>query len=211
MRNILNRPISRINKGTNKIKQPDPIKNMAESFLGHLEAQIHNQDAQDSEFNESLDATLDEFGFTGEARAKCKSLFIEAVNRQTTKLQDGIANIVGQYFSVDGNIVDAMSQHVAALEAEIDFIDAENEQLATKLTERLSESYSLNEDTMESLWAHSDTYEQLETKCHQAAKPERAPKKSHIEEDMECLNDDGTFAGQDLYIDPQMRKYLNYL
>ena len=193
------------------MKQPDPIKNMAESFLGHLEAQIQSQDAQESEFNDNLDATLEELGFTGEARAKCKSLFVEAVNRQTTKLQDGIANIVGQYFSVDGNIVDAMAQHVAALEAEIDFVEAENEQLATKLIERLSESYSLTEDTIESLWAHSDTYEQLEAKCQQAAKPERASKKSHIEEDMECLNEDGTFAGQELYIDPQMRKYLNYL
>ena len=66
-----------------------------------------------------MDEVLEEMGFTGEARVKCKALFMEAVQNNTSKLQNGIAEIVGQYFSVEGDVVDMAAARISELEEAI--------------------------------------------------------------------------------------------
>ena len=90
-------------------------------------------------------------------------------------------------------------------------VEAENLKLATGMVEKFFEQYSLDESVVETLWNSSSDLSELETKLQQVTKPERAPRRSTVEEWLEELNEDGAFAGEKPYIDPQMRKYLSYL
>ena len=63
------------------------------------------------------------------------------------------------------------------------------------MVEKFSEQYSLDESVVETLWSSSSDYPELETKLQQATKPERAPRRSTVEERLEELNEDGAFAG----------------
>lgn len=151
-------------------------------------------------------------GFTGELRAKCKSLFVEAVNRNTTKLQDGIAKLVGQYFSMEGSdVVDALFDRITELEGAIRAAEEEKEQLANEHVAKLSKRYSLDESVVENLWAQSNTFDELENRLQQIAKPERRTRHSTVEERMEELNEDGAFAEVDGHVTQQMAQYLRYL
>ena len=124
MKNILGQGISADGKRTMKKQhltenQIEFLGPHAETFLNYLEEQIQKQDFEESEFNAELDEVLEEMGFTGEARVKCRALFMEAVQNNTSKLQNGIAEIVGQYFSVEGDVVDTAAARTSELEEAI--------------------------------------------------------------------------------------------
>ena len=211
MKNILGRSIkgTPINKANNQDKLTEQI---AKRFLDFLQEQIQQDQTDESNFQEELDSTLEnEWGFTGEEKAKTKALFFEAVNNNISRLQDGLADLVGQYGSVEGDVVERLSDYITKLQDEIQYYENENGKLASEQVSKLSESFGVNESVVSALWNQSSGFSELNDRLTQAAKPNRPVKKSYVEEDMEELNEDGTFAGKEPYIDPQMRKYLNYL
>jgi hypothetical protein len=190
----------------------DPVK-VSKEFLDYL-AQMDSKEAKDSKLSEELGVTLEEMGFTGEAKFRCKELFHTAVRNNTTQLQERLAALVGQYLPIleSGDLVEALSDRVAELEAEIDFYEQESCRLASEQVSKLSEQHQLSESVVEALWNNSDSYEDLERRLAMTKTGDRPARRSTVEERMEELNESDLFSnGGQEYIDPSMRAYLKAL
>jgi hypothetical protein len=201
-------------KKLREITKPDPVAYIAENFLDYLQATIQQKTSAKSEANiqEGLDATLEEFGFTDEAKTKAEALFYEAVSNKDSQLRDGIANLLGiSPIVVEGfEVIDALADRIAELEDEISFIEQENLRLSSGLKGKLAENYNLNEATVGILWNNSNSFEDLELNLQNAAQPEPTSKRCFIEDQLEEINEDTTFANGEEYVDPRMAPYLRY-
>jgi hypothetical protein len=219
MKNILGRPI----KGKMTMKktpknrdlimvEQDIIAGLANNFLTYLKEQ--NQDPQKKEpFQEELESIIEhEFGFTEEAKAKTKAMFYKAVGK-TSQFHQGLAKLVGQYSSLveDSDVVDRLCDRIQQLEDAIAHYERENLELASTTVGKLSESYNLDEATVEALWNNSSDFDDLERKLKQATKPDRPAKRSFIGEQLEELNEDPSWANGEEYVSAQMAQYLKYL
>ena len=187
---------------------------MAESFLDQLEQTIESKKATDESFQESLDSTLDEFGFADEAKIKAAALFYEAVENKESRLRAGLKALLCQYGPILGedvfDVIDEFSNHIQQLESSIVYYEGANRRLAAELKEHLSERYQLDGNVVQSLWNTSSDFTDLENNLYKATRAERTPKKSFVEEDLEQLNDDTTFAKGEEYVSPQMAPYLRF-
>jgi hypothetical protein len=197
---------------THTNNQDATLEFLADGFLDYLATKIEGPE------NEELDALLDEqAGFSDDFKKKAKELFWEAVENQNPHvwpLRAGLAELLQIYWPlVEGSdVVGIALERIEELEAQIAEAEAENYRLVNEKVEKFAEQYQLSEDTVISLWNASDTFEQLDARLQQAAKPERAPRKSYVEEDMEALNEDGAFGQENGYVgDPRMRAYLKAL
>lgn len=184
-------------------------------FVDYLKRTFHDpNNYEEKPFQEELDSTLDELFPDEETKIKAAELFYEAVNAKGSQLQDGLVELLSQYspYLIEGDdVIDILGDHIQQLKNAITQVESENHRLAHKVTDRLSENYKLNKDTVVSLWSNSDSFDDLEQKCQQAVKTEPAPKKSHIDEQLEEINDDTTFAQGETYIPENMKPYLRFL
>jgi len=198
-----------------KANKQDPIKNTAEGFLDYLTQQIDSKEADEAKLHEGLDEVLEnEWNLTGEAKFRAKELFHTAVQNNASRFQQRLATLVGQYSPLleDVDVVERLSNYIQKLETEIEHYDAENEKLAAEQISKLSENYQLSESVVSALWNNSSDFDELNTKSQQTSRPEKTPKKSWVEEDMEALNESDLFSnGGEEYIDPAMRHYLKAL
>jgi hypothetical protein len=192
----------------------DPLAFLAENFLDYLEQSIQKSAAVKSEakVQQGLDSTLKEFGFTEEGLDQAKALFYEAVSNKESQLRSGIAALLGiSPIIVEGaEVIDALADRIAELENQISFVEQENRQLASELRGNLAERHNLDESTVTALWDQSSDFDDLERNLQRVVKTERTPKRSFVEEDLEQLNDDTSFANGEEYVDPRMAPYLRY-
>lgn len=196
-----------------KKAEDDLIKEMASGFLQFLED--NDQDQTEQVIHEELNSILDDLFPDEDTKAKARELFIEAVNNKKSQLSEGIAKLLGGYLPLIENFdaVEALTDRIAELKNAISEVEQESYALASQQVSKLSEQTGLNEATIEALWNNSSSYEDLESKCQQAAKSERPVRRSTVEYFLEELNEDPNWAngGAEPYIDPQMKKYLSYL
>ena len=218
MKNILGQGISADGKRTmtkkiTDLTNDDPV-NVRQEFLDYL-AQIDFKEAsKEFELNENLDETLEEMGFTSESKFRCKELFHQAVRNNTSHLNERLAELVGQYLPIleAEDLIEILTTKIDELKSAIAAVEEESYLLASGQVSKLSEQYQISESVVTALWNNSSDYDELEQKLQQTSRPERAPKKSWVEEDMEALNESDFFTnGGTEYIDPQMRAYMKAL
>jgi DNA-directed RNA polymerase specialized sigma54-like protein len=192
----------------------DSIAFLAENFLDYLEQTIHKSAKVKAEerIQDSLDSTLKEFGFTDEGLDKAKALFNEAVSNKDSQLRSGIAALLGisPIIIEAAEVIDALADRIAELENQISFVEQENRQLASELRGNLAERHNLDESTVTALWDQSSDFADLERNLRRVVKTERTPKKSFVDEQLEEINEDTTFAKGEEYVDPRMAPYLRY-
>ena len=199
-----------------QVKQGDQMNLLADGFLNYLAQTIDSKNVA-NEDSEELNLTLEQCGFSGEGLEKAKALFLEMVENKASPanwpLRAGLAELLQIYYPlIEGSdVVGGALERIEELEAQIAEAEAESLRLANENVARLSKQHNLDESVITSLWNQSDSFDELEQKLQQATKPERAPRRSTVEYFLEELNEDGAFAGEEPYIDPRMRKYLNYL
>jgi hypothetical protein len=139
----------------------------------------------------ALDLTLEESGFTDEAKEKCAKLFFEAVEDKHSPLRARIVELVNEYspspFLPDEqlDVMVMLAERIDELETDIADVEGENEELWHEI--------------------------QLNLKNNSSPTKERRPKRSTVEENMlepDENNADALFNEQTKYFDPQMRQYL---
>jgi hypothetical protein len=161
-------------------------------FVDYLKRTFHDpNNYEEQSFEEELDSTLEEFGFTDETLGKAEQLFWEAVaNNGDVKLRGGIANLLGIYGPLleGDDVIEVLGERIQELESNIAYVEGENLRLASEVKEKLSEDF-----------------------LQQATKAERPVKQSHIDEQLEELNDDTTFAQGETYVPQNMLPYLRFL
>jgi hypothetical protein len=206
-------------KGQNKMTK-EIIADLADDFMDHLERKIKT--AKEANIHDTLDATLEQLGFTDEAKTKAAALFDEAVANKDSKLRAGLGELLSvlPFLTEDtAEVIDELSDRIAELENDIAYYERHNQQLASSLAEKLSERYGLNESVVTSLWGQSDSFEDLQDNLQQAAQPERKPKRSRIEDQLEGgvsynlsgeINEDGSFAQNEEEHDPRMAAYMKF-
>ena len=198
--------------------EQDIIAGLANNFLTYLEEQ--NQALKKEEpFHEELESILEnEFGFTGEAKAKTKAMFYKAVGT-TSQFHEGLAKLLRQYSSLveSPDVVDKLCDRIQQLEDAIAEAEAENHELASTIVGKYSKRYNLDEATVVALLNTSSDFDDLERKLKQANKPDRPAKRSFIGEQLEGgvtynlsgeINEETGFGEE--YIDPRMAQYLRY-
>jgi hypothetical protein len=163
------------------------IADLANEFMDHLQTKIHT--AKGSNIRDNLGATLDDEGFSEGAKQKATELFFSAVANKDSALRDGLAQLLGIYSPMleGSDVIDAIADRIQQLEADIAYVERENENLKLSRKEKLSEDF-----------------------LRQATQAERTPKKSYVADDLEAINEDATFAQGEKYIDPRMRQYMRY-
>ena len=148
------------------------------------------------------------------SKFRCKELFHQAVRNNTSHLNERLAELVGQYLPIleAEDLIEILTTKIDELKSAIAAVEEESYLLASGQVSKLSEQYQISESVVTALWNNSSDYDELEQKLQQTSRPERAPKKSWVEEDMEALNESDFFTnGGTEYIDPQMRAYMKAL
>ena len=202
-------------KKITELTNEDPVT-VSEAFLNYL-AEIDTKEAnKDGTLNQDLDKVLEnEWHLTGEAKFRAKELFHQAVRNNSTRLQEGIIKLVGQYLPIleSEKVVEILTAKIQALEAAISEVKEDSYRLACEQVSKLSAQFNLNEAVVTALWNNSADFDDLNSKLQQAAKSERPVRRSTVEYFLEELNEDPNWAsgGAEPYIDPQMRAYMKAL
>jgi hypothetical protein len=178
------------------------------------------EENESSSFDEELDSTLEAFGFTEEAKGKAANLFYEAVAEQRDRnspLRSDLVKLVAEYCpspflpEEEINVIEILAERIQELEAAIDQIDREKDELYEEIKHKQAENCELDESTVNQLWCSADSIEEFAAAAEKLKRKERAPKRSTIEEDLEYVDPDNGWGGEEPFVDPQMRKYLKHL